>query len=299
MKAEPDAPPLHEDPELFLEAVRFTAAETGFSARLIEKDYFCSLVLAHLAQAAPELVFKGGTCLAKVHVGFHRMSEDLDFVLPTAVDSTRSERSRRSAPAKAAIAALPRRDRAFRIAQPLTGANESLQYLATLAYGSRLARQEESIRIEIGLREPLLTPRVSGEARTLLLDPVRGRSVLDPLTLSVLSLEEALAEKFRAALSRRDVAIRDFFDLDYAERAGRLRAIEIVPLVRRKLAMPGSQPVDVSTRRQAALERQIETDLKPVLRPEDFRAFDLDRAWRLVAEMAGRLEGALPRDPEP
>jgi predicted nucleotidyltransferase component of viral defense system len=294
----PDAPPLHEDPELFREAVRYTAAETGFAARLIEKDYFCSLVLAHLAQAAAELVFKGGTCLAKVHVGFHRMSEDLDFVLPTSVDSTRSERSRRSAPAKAAISALPRRDRAFRIAQPLTGANESLQYVATIAYDSGLARQEESIRIEIGLREPLLTPSVSGQARTLLLDPVSGRTRLDPISIAVLSLDEALAEKFRAALSRRDVAIRDFFDLDHAERAGSLRATELVPLVRRKLAVPGSQPVDVSSPRRAALERRLETDLKPVLRPEDFRAFDLERAWRLVVEMAVWLERSRPRDPE-
>jgi hypothetical protein len=32
---------LHEDVALFREALRFTAAETGFISRLIEKDYFC------------------------------------------------------------------------------------------------------------------------------------------------------------------------------------------------------------------------------------------------------------------
>jgi hypothetical protein len=39
----PDLPPIrnHEDPVLFREALSFTAAETGFTARLIEKDYFC------------------------------------------------------------------------------------------------------------------------------------------------------------------------------------------------------------------------------------------------------------------
>lgn len=36
---------LHEDPSLFREAVNFTAAETGFTSRLVEKDYFCSVLL--------------------------------------------------------------------------------------------------------------------------------------------------------------------------------------------------------------------------------------------------------------
>jgi len=41
---------LHEeDPALLREAIRFTSAETGFVPRLIEKDYFCSVVLEYLA----------------------------------------------------------------------------------------------------------------------------------------------------------------------------------------------------------------------------------------------------------
>jgi hypothetical protein len=34
-----------ENPALFQEAIRFTAAETGFAPRLIEKDYYCSVLL--------------------------------------------------------------------------------------------------------------------------------------------------------------------------------------------------------------------------------------------------------------
>jgi predicted nucleotidyltransferase component of viral defense system len=54
----------HEDRDMFLEAVSFTAAETGFSARLVEKDYFCTVLLQYLAETEA-LVFKGGTCLAR------------------------------------------------------------------------------------------------------------------------------------------------------------------------------------------------------------------------------------------
>ena len=77
-----------EDAALLREAVSYTAAETGFSARLIEKDYFCSVALEYLARECGNLTFKGGTCLSKIHGGFYRLSEDLDFSIPTVLDST-------------------------------------------------------------------------------------------------------------------------------------------------------------------------------------------------------------------
>ena len=54
-----DLPPIriHQDPVLFREAINYTTAETGFAPRLIEKDYFCTVVLQHLA-GAHELVFR-------------------------------------------------------------------------------------------------------------------------------------------------------------------------------------------------------------------------------------------------
>ena len=77
---EPPAIRVHEDSDSFREAVNFTAAETKFAARLIEKDYFCTVLLGYFGAAVgEELIFKGGTCLAKVHADFYRLSEDLDF----------------------------------------------------------------------------------------------------------------------------------------------------------------------------------------------------------------------------
>lgn len=78
-------PTVHNDPVLFRELLTFTATETGFSARLIEKDYYCSLVLHDLTPILEQgLVFRGGTCLSKVHAGFTRLSEDLDFIVSVA-----------------------------------------------------------------------------------------------------------------------------------------------------------------------------------------------------------------------
>jgi len=38
----------HEDEDFFHEALEFSAAKTGFPARLVEKDYYCTLLLQYL-----------------------------------------------------------------------------------------------------------------------------------------------------------------------------------------------------------------------------------------------------------
>src|SRR5882672_11290043 len=95
---------IHEQPELLLGALLYTAAETGFNHRLIEKDYYCSLILQALGPLFEgAIVFKGGTALNKVHAGFYRLSEDLDFVVPIAVDASRRLRRESEAPIRKAI----------------------------------------------------------------------------------------------------------------------------------------------------------------------------------------------------
>ncbi len=275
---------------MFRDALALTREQTGFAARLIEKDYFCTLLLEYLAGASRELVFKGGTCLAKVHANFYRLSEDLDFVIPMPAAAPRSERSQRAKSLKEAIAAISKRLPIFRLIEPLTGANRSTQYHAVVGYASLSAGREDTIKIEVALREPLLLPTVDGLVRTVLLDPVSRRTWVPPLAVRCIAKAEAFAEKFRAALSRREVAARDFFDLDYAVRKLGLRAdeAELIGLVRQKLAIRGNDPVDVSEKRQAELRQQVEPQLRAVLRREDFAEFDVERAFRLVADMAIR-----------
>jgi hypothetical protein len=281
---------LHLDPAAFAEAVRYTAAVTGFDARLVEKDYYCTLVLEQLA-VAEGLVFKGGTCLAKVHAGFYRISEDLDFVISTPDEATRGHRRSRVAPVKAAFHEVPRCQPALRVVEPLSGANVSTQYLGSVAYTSVLTRSDETIKIEVALREPLLVAPVIGSAASILLDPLGGAPLVERVSLRCITMIEALAEKLRAALSRREPAIRDFFDIDWAVGHGMLEPLDatLIGLVRSKLAVPGNAAVDVSTGRLGALRRQLELGLQPVLRQADFDAFDLDRAFTIVSAMAAKI----------
>ena len=282
---------LHKDAEIFRDALALTRERTGFAERLIEKDYFCTALLEYLAAAPNKLVFKGGTCLAKIHANFYRLSEDLDFVIPMPTDAPRAKRSKQAAAVKEAVAALPRRIPFFRLVEPLTGANNSTQYNAVIGYASLVGRQEETIKIEVALREPLLLDPLNGLAQTILLDPVSRKPLLKPLEVRCIAKMEAFAEKFRAALSRREVAVRDFFDLDYAVRRLGLQSEnpELIDLVRRKLSVPGNEPVDVSANRLAALRQQVGPQLQPVLRAEDFAEFDLQRAFQTVATMAAKM----------
>jgi len=282
---------LHDDVALFREALTYTAAETGFIARLIEKDYFCTVLLQYLAADRYGLVFRGGTSLAKVHARFYRLSEDLDFVISTPGDASRAERRRRVGESKEGVAAMEEYLPGFRVSTALTGANDSTQYNAVLGYTSVLGHQEEAIKIEVSLREPLLRPSIRGEAQTLLLDPISGSPLVPALPIPCLSKVEAMAEKLRAALSRREVAIRDFYDIDHAVRRLTLHVLEpdLVGLVKEKLAVPGNDPVDVSAARLAALRPQLDAQLRSVLRARDFADFDLERAFATVASVAAAL----------
>ena len=283
------APRVHVDSVLFREAVGFTAAQTGFSERLIEKDYFCTVLLAYLASVkGPPPVFKGGTCLAKIHSEFYRMSEDLDFVIPVKTTCSRSERSRRAAELKDHLSAVSVEEPHLRVTKPLRGANQCRQYLGTISYASLVQGGEDTIKVEVDLREPLITPAVTGSARTALLDPISGESLVPPVTLPCMSKPETFAEKIRAALTRREVAIRDFYDIDYGVTRLGLRPTDptMVKLIREKIAIPGNDPVNVSDRRMSMLKGQLTTRLRSVLRQSDFEEFDLDRAMTTVLRIA-------------
>jgi len=288
----PDAastlPRLHEDAALFREAVNFTAARTGFSQRLVEKDYFCTLMLSYLSSVAPQLVFKGGTCLAKVHAEFYRLSEDMDFVIPITEDAPRSERSRLAAGVKKAAKGLHEALPVFRVKDGLKGANRSTQYVGSFAYESPIGGDEETVKLEVGLREPLVNRVILRPARSVMLNPVTGESMVAPVAAASIDLSEAYAEKFRAALTRRDVAIRDYYDIEYGAIRVGLDAWdkELVRLVRVKLAVRDNPQVDVSDERLRRLRAQMSTDLRPVLRPKDFDEFDLEHAIGVVVEMA-------------
>lgn len=281
--------PHDTDPDIFREALSYSEAATGFTAILIEKDYYCSLVLQYFfLHDDTSLVFKGGTCLGKVYADFYRLSEDLDLVIPVAANTSRSKRRIEMEKVKRIFNGLPKVVPGVAIVEAFRGHNESRQYIGYLEYRSAVIEKLETIKLEVGVREPLLRPWVRNAADTIAVNPFSGRSLLPSFTVHAMAMREAYAEKVRAALTRKEPAVRDFFDLIYAVRRVHLdfHDSDFINMVRTKLAVPGNSPVDVSWDRKRELDRQLESQLKPVLRPPDFLGFNLDEAFELVCNIA-------------
>ena len=288
----PEPHSFHKDIDLFREALSFTQSETGFSARLIEKDYYCSLLLQDLlAATSPQWVFKGGTCLSKVHSDFYRMSEDLDFAYSVPFAAARPQRSKMIVSMKEHLAKLAQRLACFNVVEPLRGYNNSTQYIGSLSYQSAVTAQDEPIKVEFSIREPILEPVEYLPARTLLINPFRQTEAVAAVGVPVLSCRETYCEKLRAALTRREPAIRDFYDIDHGVQSGRLNTDDrrVIDLVRSKLAVPGNDPIDISDAKHQFLKRQVQGQLRPVLREADYTAFDLERAFGIVAQLAASL----------
>lgn len=283
----------HEKTELFRDAITFTAGETGFGTKLIEKDYFCSLVLAFFYQNdSSSIVFKGGTALSKVHTDFYRLSEDLDFVIPLPSEATRAERSKAAEPYKDLMERLAHEVSGIRLEMGLRGHNASKQYIGYASYVSQVTGDPERIKIEIGLRENIIRPIEHKLVKTLLIDSIKESEVLSAFPAAVMAYEEAYAEKFRAAMTRRKPAIRDFYDVFHAVASMGFdpQRKDFIDLVVAKLAVPGNEEVDLSSSRKEALKEQLHSELGSVLRKKDFEQFDLDKAFDIVCAVAEKLE---------
>ena len=278
----------HLDEAAFRAAVERTAHDFDFRPVLVEKDYFCSLLLEAVAPVDAAWIFKGGTCLSKIYTDFYRLSEDLDFSIPVRETATRTERRRLIDPVKKIVNALPERVAGVEIEEPLTGRNVSTQYVAAARYKSAITGDWEKVKIEIALREPLFRPAVTGSARTLARNVFTGVDLVQPFPVRVIDLTEALSEKVRAALTRLEPAIRDFFDLQYALDHLKLRLEEpdFLDLLRKKLAIQGTGPVQLTQERRNALEQQSHTELAAVLRVKDIEKFDLARVWDILIALA-------------
>lgn len=74
---------LHENKELFEQAVKVTAERMGILDIYIEKDYWVcyALKLIYESEIKDEAIFKGGTALSKCYKFIDRFSEDIDLVV--------------------------------------------------------------------------------------------------------------------------------------------------------------------------------------------------------------------------
>ncbi len=271
---------------LLADRCRETAAVERVEPFAIEKDYYLTRLLWAIGQELSDAaLLKGGTLLSKVDLGFLRMSEDVDLVLP----GTASHHKRSNALQMNRVRdALKRCAKAAGVKLPFPDGERSERDAHArweLPYESSFGPQR--ILVEASIRPVLHEPRRVMLQQLLPTDDLREASCW------ALDATEARAEKVRAAFTRSE--IRDFFDLGELVAQGEdFTSKAFVALVNRKLAeldAPplakqgprfGKGPADV-----ALLESSIETELVSVLRAGTPR-FDLQALLRTFDALWGK-----------
>jgi len=279
---------LHKNKEDFTRVLNQVAMQTGFLLPLVEKDYYITLLLSHLRELSPDLVFKGGTCLNKIYFSYYRLSEDLDFSMRLPEYTvTRGTRRKYIQKVKDNIEPFAAQFD-MRIENiELAGRNESRQYVYHFIYQSSVLPVEAKLKFEIGLRfNPICVPQENA-VRHKFLHPFTGQPLFDGGKVNCLALKELIAEKLRAGVIRETIAPRDFYDIDFVLRNGfNLADPEVLNLFKKKLEEDNAD-TDLSKYRVNLgrknveikdMRSRIQEELFEVLTPDERKKFDLDVA---------------------
>ncbi|MDP8299294.1 MAG: nucleotidyl transferase AbiEii/AbiGii toxin family protein [Candidatus Tantalella remota] len=278
---------LHDDREDFLKILERTSAQTGFPLRLLEKDYYLTIVLSKINELSNDLVFKGGTCLSKLYYSYYRLSEDLDFTLKLPVEhATRTVRRTAIKPIRKSLKHFLKNLGMSIENLDATGYNESTQYIFHLDYPSAVIERTDSVKLEIGLRFNPLLLVVTKEIKHKFLHPFTKEPLFDAGCVNCLALKELVAEKLRATATRRTIAGRDFYDLDYLLKKGfDFLNKELLSLFKKKLEEDNfdsdlkKYKVNLGRTEKEIEEMALRTtaELFPVLTIEEQKTFDIKK----------------------
>jgi len=199
------------------------AEKHKFSDELLEKDYHLTRILHKISEKQiKDLVFKGGTCLNKCYFGFYRLSEDLDFVY----NKDTKDLSKRQI--KKILDKLRRE--LFEILNELEfktskGLGKGWKMLTSKLkprivgleiitnYNSIIDNSVKTIKLEISFRKKLRKPTKRKTIKHEFIDALGDSILRKDVEIEVIDLTENFAEKFRALVIRKNIAIRDIYDI--------------------------------------------------------------------------------------
>jgi len=291
---------LHKDKEEFIKILERASRIRTFLLPLIEKDYYLTLILSNINNLSEDLVFIGGTCLNKIYYSYYRLSEDLDFsMLLPQYEPTRSQRRKCIKPIKENIERFAQQFDMRVNNVENSGRNESKQYVFSLRYQSVIQPIETEIKLEIGLRFNPLEEIQKRPVKYIFVHPFTEEPLLDVGQVNCLSLNELMSEKLRAAASRKIIAPRDFYDIDFALRNNFSLSNKLVmQLFQKKLQENNASPDLNKYKRNLGrtdseimdMKSRIETELFDVLTPKEREIFDLDKALSRINQAMNSID---------
>lgn len=279
------------DREKLKDIIPAIAGKMKFRPAIVEKDYYLTVILNSIeALLSDKLVFKGGTLLNKAHLNYHRLSEDLDFTYDAPL-TARSQRSRAITPIREQMPSFLKALQLTSDTPEGEGFNNSKQYVFKIKYPSVLTAKDDVIKLEISLRQPPINKPVHTEIKHFYQDPFTGEDLFPRGKVLSLSWNEAVAEKLKAAISRKDVAIRDYYDLWHIAEVGfDFYADTFIKLFKRKVSDEGytgnySKDFGLSSNKISFLRKQVDIALAPVIRTGE--KFDLDKVLERFNKILG------------
>ncbi len=184
----------------------------GLTAGNTEKDYLLDLVLSSIGKHSKnELVFKGGTCLAKFHK-LARFSEDLDFSAVRPFDVNQLIERIIADLKKFDISAWQHQKK-----EPFNSILIVLRVKGPLFINKPLSYAR--VGLDINLKSSVLRPAEVLTYRSLYPE-------VPPLTMLCMVQEEIFAEKIRALLTRKKA--RDLYDLYFLVQEGISASRELI-----------------------------------------------------------------------
>jgi len=164
------------------------------------------------------------------------------------------------------------------------GHRESTQYIYYLDYESIVLDRKESIKLEIGMRANPILATVAKKITHRFMHPFTKEPLFKTGSVNCLALNELVAEKLRAAATRKVIAGRDFYDLGFLLKKGfDFKDKELLGVFKKKLEEDGFSP-DMSRYRTNLGRSQAEVDgmkarakdeLFPVLTLDEQKSFDM------------------------
>ena len=268
-----------------------------FDKEKFEKDFYLTIILHRISTEIPEINFKGWTCLNKIYFPYFRLSEDLDFSLSTEYNfvNTNWKREKFAKHFRNKIKELTKtiwrelNDDEFHHKKAQWHENLKkkeytyLKYIIT--YPSIYGKKDETIKVELTYTDKQHLEPIHKPIQSLFIDPLTKENIFSDKTTQCLNIQEMVAEKCRACLTRRYPAIRDFFDLRY------LQSQWIDILANKEIIRAKCD--EVSDRKRTLhdkydeLEKQIQTHLIPVA--NDLYEFNLREIYDKMIELQKEL----------
>jgi predicted nucleotidyltransferase component of viral defense system len=190
------------------ELIIVTNQDTGLSKSVIEKDYFVTkaiCTLSSLHHSHVNIIFTGGTCLAKAYKLTQRMSEDIDFKLQlTPAGELLSRAQIKKSIKEVRENMLKKLIEADFIHLHSNVRNEGRNVKFDLDYPSFFEKEHilrSHIQVEFAL-STLHLPTQSQIVTSIIQDTLKDKVLLENTTLPCIAIEETLAEKW-VALTRR------------------------------------------------------------------------------------------------